>query len=171
MFTVSIRKDIYKGFFFPAPILLEKRLKDMLEDEVDEKYYLSDESVSKITFKTPDTSYCIDANYSKGSSLEQSIKKGRRQMVSQPKCKQVAQLYGFGKEPNPQAGRVYDANGISPTMDTMRGGNREPKIVASRGRGEPPKQHFEARKDNLTNTITSVQKDNYVATPKDKKRH
>lgn len=40
VFTVSIRKDIYNGFFFPAPVKLEKRLKDMLEDEVDEKYYV-----------------------------------------------------------------------------------------------------------------------------------
>ena len=40
VFTVSIRKDIYKGYFFPAPIPLEKKLKDVLEDDVDEKYYL-----------------------------------------------------------------------------------------------------------------------------------
>lgn len=50
VFTVSIRKDIYKGYFFPAPVPLEKRLKDMLEDEVDEKYYLSDEQVDKIKY-------------------------------------------------------------------------------------------------------------------------
>lgn len=45
----------------------------------------------------------------------------------------------------------------------MEGGNREPKIVASRGRGDPPTQKLEPRKDGLTNTITSVAKDNYVA--------
>lgn len=42
VFTVSIRKDIHKGFAFPEPIPLEKKLKDMLEDEVDEKFYLND---------------------------------------------------------------------------------------------------------------------------------
>ena len=47
----------------------------------------------------------------------------------------------------------------------MGGGNREPKIVASRGRGEPPVQKLEPRKDGLTNTITSVEKDNYVLEP------
>lgn len=36
-------------------------------------------------------------------------------------------------------------------------------VVASRGRGENNEQHLEPRKDGLTNTITSVQKDNYVA--------
>jgi hypothetical protein len=34
---------------------------------------------------------------------------------------QVGQIYGFSKEKNPQAGRVYSADGISPTLDTMRG--------------------------------------------------
>lgn len=30
---------------------------------------------------------------------------------------------------NPQTGRVYDTNGISPTLNTMQGGGREPKIL------------------------------------------
>ena len=45
------------------------------------------------------------------------------------KLKQVAQLYGTEREPNPQAGRVYDADGISPTLGTCSGGNRMPKIL------------------------------------------
>lgn len=43
VFIISIRKDIDDGkFTFPEPILLELKLKDMLEDEVDEKFYLND---------------------------------------------------------------------------------------------------------------------------------
>lgn len=43
VFTVSIRNDIDKGFFyFPQKQELKLRLKDLLEDEVDEKYYISD---------------------------------------------------------------------------------------------------------------------------------
>ena len=42
VFIVSIRKDVDNGDFkFPEPFPLKLRLKDMLEDEVDEKYYLS----------------------------------------------------------------------------------------------------------------------------------
>ena len=41
VFTISIRKDIDIGFKFPEKQELELKLKDMLEDEVDEKYYLS----------------------------------------------------------------------------------------------------------------------------------
>ena len=42
---------------------------------------------------------------------------------------QVGQIYGTEKEPNPQAGRVYDADGISPCLDSCGGGNRMPKII------------------------------------------
>ena len=42
VFIVSIRKDIDTGCFkFPEPFELELRLKDLLESEVDEKFYLS----------------------------------------------------------------------------------------------------------------------------------
>ena len=41
VFIISIRKDIDTGLFkFPEGFPLQLRLKDMLEDEVDEKYYL-----------------------------------------------------------------------------------------------------------------------------------
>lgn len=49
VFIVSIRKDIDTGLFqFPEGFPLELRLKDMLDDEVDEKFYLKTEQMSKI---------------------------------------------------------------------------------------------------------------------------
>lgn len=43
VFTVSIRKDIDKGSFsFPEKVELKLKLKDLLEDKVDRKYYLSE---------------------------------------------------------------------------------------------------------------------------------
>lgn len=48
VFIISIRKDIDKGFTFPESIPLELRLKDILQDEIDEKYYLNDEQVSRL---------------------------------------------------------------------------------------------------------------------------
>lgn len=48
VFIISIRKDIDKGFIFPQPIPLELRLKDMLDDEVDEKFYLSNDRVDSL---------------------------------------------------------------------------------------------------------------------------
>lgn len=48
IFTISIRNDIDVDFKYPAPIKLEKKLKDLLEDSVDESFYLSDEKIEKI---------------------------------------------------------------------------------------------------------------------------
>ena len=42
VFTISIRKDLDDNFKFPARRPLGKHLKDMLESEVDEKYYIQD---------------------------------------------------------------------------------------------------------------------------------
>lgn len=42
---------------------------------------------------------------------------------------QVGQIYGTKNEPNPQAGRVYSKQGISPCLDSCGGGNRMPKII------------------------------------------
>ena len=42
VFAVSIRKDIDRGYTFPDPIPLAKSMFDFLEDDVDEKFYISD---------------------------------------------------------------------------------------------------------------------------------
>ena len=50
VFTVSIRKDIDEGtFYFPKEQKLTLRLKDLLEENVDEKYYLSDDKIESIS--------------------------------------------------------------------------------------------------------------------------
>lgn len=48
VFTISIRNDIKKVFVFPEKEELKLKLKDMLEDVVDEKYYLNDKQVTYI---------------------------------------------------------------------------------------------------------------------------
>lgn len=54
VYCVIVRKDLDNGkFHFPAPIPLKKSLADMLEDKVDERYYLSDEKVANMI--TPPT--------------------------------------------------------------------------------------------------------------------
>lgn len=50
VFTVSIRKDIDTGYKFPEKEELTLKLKDILEECVPEKYYLSDEMVAKLIF-------------------------------------------------------------------------------------------------------------------------
>lgn len=43
VFVVSIRKDIDVGYEFPSPVPLEKTLQDVLEENVDEKFYVKQE--------------------------------------------------------------------------------------------------------------------------------
>ncbi len=66
VFTVSIRKDIGIDYVFPPKQELKLKLKDMLEDEVDEKYYLSEKMIKYISatgtanFKNPDCKINLD---------------------------------------------------------------------------------------------------------------
>lgn len=151
VFTISIRKDVDDGSFtFPATSPLKKRLKDILEKDVDEKYYLSEERLKKI--KLWDTrqrengrGFRFDVKDGNDVSRTITTSSDRPAETTYVKdMKQVAQIYGFGKEPNPQAGRVYDKDGVSPTLDTCSGGNRMPKIVDDLYAGREPRIYDEA---------------------------
>ena len=52
IFLVSIRNDINQRFYFPKPFPLEKCLADVLEDNVDESYFLSDEMLARFCEKS-----------------------------------------------------------------------------------------------------------------------
>ena len=49
VFIIGIRNDADNDFNWPKPFYLLKKLKDVLEDEVDEKFYLSDKMIEFIT--------------------------------------------------------------------------------------------------------------------------
>lgn len=164
VFTVSIRNDLGQNYQFPQPIPLEKKLKDVLETVVDEKYYLSDEKVAKL----------------KTSSFHQARDRIKEKDVAStlcardykdPQCVVVGNLASKFESTN----RVYSPEGLSPTITTMGGGNQEPKIVAMRGRnldnpsdrttGVHTEQRLEVNNKSTSNTLTSVQKDNLVLEP------
>lgn len=89
VFCVSIRRDADEGTFrFNEPFDNGVRLKDLLEDEVEEKFYIADEKVEKLLEqlkeKNQEISYCVDANYYKGTTPEQFLEKSRRQLVAVP---------------------------------------------------------------------------------------
>jgi len=63
--------------------------------------------------------------------------------------------------------RVYSPDGKSPTLNTCGGGNTHAKVVCGAWRGRynqdgSTSQKLELRKDEKTNTITTVQKDNVL---------
>lgn len=57
VFIVSIRKDIAQEFTFPEKEELRLKLKDLLDDEVDEKYYLSDRMINTFSDMTNRNGY------------------------------------------------------------------------------------------------------------------
>jgi len=167
VFTISCRHDgdsqimgsFLAQFNFPEPMPLEHRLKDILEDSVDERYYLSDEQVSKIKL----SDFSQKKRLIQDGDTSQTI---LSRDYKDPKCVRVGGLYDKEGSRH-QAGSIYDPNGVCATLSTMQGGNQEPIIVASRGRGENNEQQLEPNFTGVTNTLTSVQKDNLVAEPRD----
>jgi len=123
-----------------------------------------------------DKSYCLDSNYFKGGNLNHYYKRKRRQVVFDKNgCKQVgeADLKGYDI-----IKRVYSRQGKSPTLTTMQGGWRMPKvecgqIINRKINPETGKRddynpnikaepRIETRSDGKTNTLSTVQKDNVV---------
>lgn len=144
VFTVSIRLDVPFAtlFEFPEPIPLEKHLKDVLEQGVDEKYYISNAMM----------------NYFMGVNQKPS-KFPRKERF----------LANINRKTQDIGNSVTTNAGHRPTDNFIK----EPFVVASRGRnpenpsdrtpGSPTVQRLEPKFDGTTNTITTVQKDNYVA--------
>lgn len=178
VFAISIRKDIdTMGFTFPEQIPLTTRLKDVLEHDVDEKYYLPDDRIEKILNSTfMQEKKRIQVTDVCDTLLARNWKDPKCVPVEdEPEVKQLMNIMPTKTRDNPNQGRVYDVNGIAPTLTKMDGGNREPFIVASRGRnpenpsdrtvGAPTEQRLEPNFSGCTNTLTSVQKDNYVCEP------
>lgn len=117
VFIVSIRKDVDKGDFqFPDKEPLMLRLRDMLEpaESVDEKYYLSTEreGVRRLI-----------------ADLEQRYTIPVVAQIGETSV--LCQIGNISKDPNREhiQDRIYDPSGLAPTLNTVGGGNLEPKIV------------------------------------------
>lgn len=142
VYLIFIKKDLDNGkFVFPEGFDNGIRLKDVLEDEVDEKYYISDDKVHRfLTNLNTNTSLLYDPCQVKreGKSREyndycptltsRDYKDPR--LVNENAVKQVGNISACnGNWKNPQVGRIYDPDGCSPTLNTCGGGSHEPKIL------------------------------------------
>lgn len=159
VFVVSIRKDAdFIGYKFPEKIPLEKRLKDMLEPTVAEKFYLARERVKNFfSFsnagslgreileplcaasrgRNPDN----PSDRAIGGPTEQRLEINYTGCCNtltsvqkdnyniEPKVIQVGNIITTGNWDNPQRGRIYSPEGCSPALNCCQGGGLEPKIV------------------------------------------
>lgn len=191
IFAVSIRKDIDDGKFkFPEQIPLTTRLKDILEKNVDEKYYLSGDKVESILanfierqneasgINLKDQATTFDGLTDVAHTLMARDYKGFGNQSMTGVIEPSIEVLGHYMPSGHEASRVVDVDGIAPTVKENHGTVTavvEPFIVASRGRnpdnpsdrttGSPTEQRLEANTNGTTNTITTVAKDNYVMEP------
>lgn len=206
VFVVSILGDEDKDYVFPQKQQLNIRLKDILESQVEDKYYLSDEvqarfkpndkfkemSANIVGTTAPDfrtigqRDLCYQENAIMGALVATDYKQPKQivelnknkqnaisiikqlenteqlqedvttcdMSVNNPKAKDIANCitarYDCGVSNNKsvgvavveriggcfddensthQAGSVYNQDGLSPTLDTMQGGYRQPCIT------------------------------------------
>lgn len=161
IYVVIIKKEKDNGQFkFPEGKDSGLRLRDICGENVDEKYLIRKDMSEDL--------------------IRQLISEGRLEEInpdSSNEIDKVGELTMKGKE---SIKRVYSLNGIAPTIDTMQGGYRQPKVLcwydmpkalAVRGRYYKDengkivvRQHPEIQTEDYTNTLTTVQKDNYICT-------
>lgn len=219
-FMVSILKDV--SYEFPEAIPLTRCISDILETDVDEKYYINTPKAKELIQSLIDRGelsdrnvFCVDGsiNNPKIKSISNCItarqdrgisnRASEGNVIIEKKPNQLGNIMEENGFKNPQCERVYYSNAYSPTLNTCGGGNHEPKIivddiynsrearvykkcsptlradrqglktiVAMRGRpvcnpnlriaGLPTKQRLEINKEGISNTLTTVQKDNLV---------
>ncbi|MGJ0908877.1 DNA cytosine methyltransferase [Clostridium botulinum] len=140
VFILSIRKDIdTRTFKFPKGFDNGLRLKDFLEDTVDEKFYIPQEKTEKLIKQLKNGEiYKLNTNPSgKGingnvntSDLANTIttNKGEGQKILINNSIRIGGIFDDKKSKH-QAGSVWDKNGLCPTLDTMQGGYRQPSII------------------------------------------
>lgn len=137
VFIISIRKDLDDNrFTFPEKIPLELKLKDLLENNVDEKYYLTEKGIGRLIKKNnklirsndnPDVSSCIISGYHKMDG------RNNQYISEQNKPKRIGGIYDT-EERKHQAGSIYNPEAISPTLTTMfSGGDKQPFILVNEG--------------------------------------
>lgn len=142
-FIIGIHESIEEEFVFPEQQTdFIPKLSTILEKEVDEKYYIDDEKAKKVIEQakrrvdlngihaciTPDrVNKRQNGRRAKAAEEEMfTLTAQDRNGVIEPHLKQVGMLDMKGYE---SIRRVYDPDGISPTLTTSEGGNRQPKML------------------------------------------
>ena len=109
----------------------------MLEEEVDESFYISEEKTEKLI-----------------KELNKVISNNNKEI------KQVGMLDIKGNE---QIRRVYSCEGISPTLNTMQGGNRQPKIVIDKSIKNCVAKNFEKELDEIAISEKDIYQAKFVS--------
>lgn len=147
VYLIFIKKDLDNSRFkFPEPFDSSIRLKDMLEDIVDQKYYIDNSRVEELISKAKESPYVnknanfelIDGVTSYAIRSQEFVRTGFTEesstlaardykdphcvVVKQPKVECIGNINPSSKGMN---GNVFDENGLAPTLTTNKGeGNK-----------------------------------------------
>lgn len=175
VFIIGIRNDLPNNFRFPTGFPLTKRLKDILEPVVDEKYYLSDkmlECLNNNTARNIDKKNGFKTNFKDGNDIGNTVRANYFKMTGDMDYIREKSLFS-----NSGVGRKREKRDTVPPLRSHDGCGHdnflvEPLCVAQRGRnpinpsdrttGTHTEQRLEPNSQGITNTITSVQKDNLI---------
>ena len=138
VFAVSVRKD-RGGYSFPEPMLLEKKFRDLLEEEVEEKYFLRKEMFEYFErhsreckekglgfrFQPVARDVCEIAK----TITTREGTRGYENFIQEKTCNQVGRLVGDKWKNRENISRVYDSNSLCPTITAGGGGHHEIKII------------------------------------------
>lgn len=140
IFIVCFRNDIYKPleFQFPNEEPLKLLLKDILEDEVEDKYYLKEEQTKKLLTNIRRSKNIQNKSYS-DTLLSRDFKDvkcigslQKHASITESYSSTLSSAMGIGGGNTPciydMSNRVYDINGIAPTLTKVSGGNQEQNI-------------------------------------------
>lgn len=187
VFIIGIRDDADNNFHWPVKQHLTKRLKDVLEDEVEKKYYLSEKMLELLAYNGRTNGIIADLNkggergavYSENSDIMSCLSatdyKQPKQIEVKSATKKGFEIANEGDSINlsnlnseTRRGRV--GKEVAQTLDTacnqavMMGAirGRNPKDPKSRVVGLPTEQRLELNMNGTSNALTTVQKDNVV---------
>ena len=166
IFIIGIRDDEDNTFSFPKPFHLVKRLKDVLESEVDEKYFLSDKMLNYFDSRASNFNNG-NINFKDEESVASTITSSSKSLDISDNIIRLANVNPSGNGMN---GNVYGDEGISPTLSINKGEGikigairgRNPQNPLSRVSGLPTEQMLEINENGTSNALTTVQKDNVV---------
>jgi DNA (cytosine-5)-methyltransferase 1 len=182
VFLIGIRNDQDNNFRFPVEEHLTKRLKDVLEDSVDDKYFLSEKTIENLLvynerqiknergfsakFRDVNEIKIMDALKVGGGGKDDLIKINSATSKGYEEAKEGDSINFSVPSSETRRGRV--GKGVAQTLDT--GCNQGVMVGAFRGRnpnnssdrttGAPTEQRLEINQQGTSNTITTVQKDN-----------
>lgn len=157
------------SYQFPKGIKLKNRLKDVLEDRVDEKYYLSQKIIETFTRRNEkENGFHFDTNE---RDIAKTVTAGVYKTRMDDNYVKVCGDVDIGN--NDMNNRVYSQEGIAQTLTTSCnqgvlepvGCQIRPKDRNYNKHGKQREDQVEIRSDNLSNALLTISQKNMIVEP------